>query len=96
MNGQPTGFLIPFIDSEGVAFLGALPQAAMAKDFGLVKKMRARIADHRGPLRIIIRHEPDVASLSVFGVEAVLETCKDVRTNIEYTTDIMICDARRL
>ena len=96
MNGQPTGFLIPFIDSEGVAFLGALPQTAVAKDFGLVKKIRARIAGHRGPLRIVIRHEPDAESLSVFGVEAILETCRVVRTNIEYTTDIMICDARRI
>lgn len=96
MNGQPTGIVIPFIRQEGVAFLGALPQTAVADGFGLVEEMRRRVAEHRGPLRVIIRGTPDAASLSILGVEAQTGTCQSVRTNIENDTDIMICDARRI
>lgn len=97
LAGSPLSYVVPFLNAPGASFVGITHTTAEARGYRLFQETRRRIANHPGPLYILVRPETAYVKgvLDELGVAANEERCAPIRSNLEPMASLRLCEALR-
>jgi hypothetical protein len=99
VHGAPIAFLLPFIDSDNLRFIGATRFTDRGDGYRLFGETAQAIAAHNGPILVLMRiQQRNDKMLGDLGIRIEDDNCRAVTTNMEPRPAdmIQICNASKL
>lgn len=94
---QPASYLLPYFEARELRFVGAIYVTGRSIGYRLYARTLEIISNHHGRIYTIERAGGNEAGMfSGLGMQSLPETCKPIRSNLEPSADLKLCEARKL
>jgi hypothetical protein len=95
VSGVPNSYVVPFLQGQGVRFVGVSATTVEARGYKLWNETARLIAEHAGPMFVLERTDGGSlrAILGEMGLRVEPGRCVPIPTNLD--RDVQLCDAHR-
>jgi hypothetical protein len=96
ISGSPNGYIVPFLRSDGIRFIGVNHFTKEARGYRLWNETAQRIAKHEGEIFVLERTDGSSERSTLHELKLAVDEarCTSIPTNLD--RDIRLCAARRL